>query len=581
MPKTYIEKRLGKTFEEATKEELLSLIDDLKDKKKYGLVWEEQVEEVEEFLKQHYPVLKEVKEREIKTDDEKPTNLLIEGDNLHALNTLLYTHREKVDVIYIDPPYNTGNKDFVYNDRYVDAEDSWRHSKWLSFMEKRLRLARELLRNDGVIYISIDDYEFAQLKLLCDQIFGEEKMAGIIHRRKNRKPHNAGKTMSISYEFILVYYKEEIFKLAQDFSKMLNDEKGNYAIYPVVKSDKKLRTYLFKSGMICEKSNLKKGIVKAGRNENLNIEILDEPIVKNEILMNDIRIKGRFCLTDERGKLSEAMNSGNIFINVNGFPKEKRYRGPNDYKIDNHHWDIEKGKNEDGDQEIKNIFGIKGRNNIFSYPKPIALIEKILSNVRRKDAVVLDFFAGSGTTGHAVLELNKEDGGNRQFILVTNNENNIAEEVTYERLKRVIHGYTTPKGKEVEGLGGNLKYYKTDFISKDNYTMEIKMKLAEKFEELLTIKENCFNLHKEDPLYKIFTSSNKALAIYNRTLEVSSLTTLQNELLECPQHERILYVLSLDDAEELSCELQQLVEAGIQVKPIPKKIKEMYDQALE
>ena len=126
---------------------------------------------------------------------------------------------------------------------------------------------------------------------------------------------------------------------------MIEDEKGSYAIYPVIKADKKERIYCFKEGIKCECINLKKGIVKAGRNSNLNIEILDEPIVKNEILQNDIKIKGRFCLTDENGKLTEAMNNGNIFINSNGFPKEKRYRTEEDYKIDNHHWDLEKGKN--------------------------------------------------------------------------------------------------------------------------------------------------------------------------------------------------------------------------------------------
>lgn len=153
-----------------TRTQLLGL---LNEKKRYGLVWEEKTEDVEEKLRENLPVLKEVEERRILSDDaESPNHILIEGDNLHALTALTYTHEGKVDVIYIDPPYNTGNKDFIYNDSFVDAEDAYRHSKWLSFMSKRLRIAKKLLSDKGVIFISIDDNEQANLKLLCDEVFG-------------------------------------------------------------------------------------------------------------------------------------------------------------------------------------------------------------------------------------------------------------------------------------------------------------------------------------------------------------------------------------------------------------------------
>jgi len=163
---------------EILKIEVSRLKKELKKKKKYGLVWEEKPEEVIDMCKKKLPVLKEVKNKEIITDKNKPMNLLIEGDNYHALSVLNYTHAKKVDVIYIDPPYNTGNKDFIFNDRFVDKEDGYRHSKWLSFMEKRLKLAKNLLKDTGVIFISIDDNEMAQLKLLMDDknkgLFGEE-----------------------------------------------------------------------------------------------------------------------------------------------------------------------------------------------------------------------------------------------------------------------------------------------------------------------------------------------------------------------------------------------------------------------
>jgi adenine-specific DNA-methyltransferase len=166
-----------KKEENLSKEKLLDEIErlkrELKKRKKYGLVWEKKPEDVVEICKKSLPVLKEVKNKAIINDENKPINLLIEGDNYHALSVLNYTHEKKVDIIYIDPRYNTGSKDFIFNDSYVDKEDSYRHSKWLSFMEKRLKLARSLLKATGIIFVSIDDNELSQLKSIMDDIFGE------------------------------------------------------------------------------------------------------------------------------------------------------------------------------------------------------------------------------------------------------------------------------------------------------------------------------------------------------------------------------------------------------------------------
>ena len=153
-------------------------------RKKYGLVWEEHEERVDEELKTKIPVFKEDKKLEIKLDENKPINFLIEGDNLHSLYLLEKTHKEKIDVIYIDPPYNTGNKDFIYDDNFVNSEDGYKHSKWLSFMEKRLIIAKELLKSNGAIFISIDDNEQSQLKLLCDEIFGENNFVATFPYQK-------------------------------------------------------------------------------------------------------------------------------------------------------------------------------------------------------------------------------------------------------------------------------------------------------------------------------------------------------------------------------------------------------------
>ena len=378
--------------------------------------------------------------REESVDFDNTENLYIEGDNLDVLKLLQETYLGKIKMIYIDPPYNTGN-DFVYNDDFAESSEEYLgnsgqydeqgnrlvqntesngrfHTDWLNMIYPRLKVAKDLLSDDGVIFISIDDYEIENLIKVCNEIFGESNMAGIIHRRKNRKPHNAGTTMSLSYEFILVYYKENAFKLVQEFAEMQQDEKGNFAIYPVIKADKKIRTYIIKAGTKCDMHEINAGIYKAGRNENLNVEYLDGTKVVDGKTVSDVRLSARYCLTDENGKFSEAMKEGNIFINANGFPKEKRYRTEEDFKVDNHHWDIESGKNEDADEEIKELFNIKGQNGLFSYPKPVALLKKALSTIKENNYYVLDFFSGSSTTAHAVMQLNAEDGGNRKFIMV-------------------------------------------------------------------------------------------------------------------------------------------------------------------
>ena len=180
-------------LEGLTVDERSSLIGLLREHKKYGLVWEDKPEDVEERLRDELPVLCEVKDKALLSDDaDAPNHILIEGDNLEALTALSYTHEGKIDVIYIDPPYNTGNKDFVYNDSFVDSEDSYRHSKWLSFMSKRLKIAKKLLSDKGVIFISIDDNEQANLRLLCDEIFGLNNYISSLPRitKKSGKDHS-------------------------------------------------------------------------------------------------------------------------------------------------------------------------------------------------------------------------------------------------------------------------------------------------------------------------------------------------------------------------------------------------------
>ena len=423
--------------------------------KKYGLVFECHKEEVEMKLETQTLSLEEVKEREIKLGEpNSPQHLLIEGDNYESLKLLQATHRGLVNIIYIDPPYNTG-KEFIYNDKLVDKEDEYRHSKWLSFMRKRLLLAYDLLSSDGVIFISIDDNELYQLKLLCDEIFGEKNFIANIIVKSNPRGEQSNKYIAGVHDYLLVYRKSGLLSLT-GFKESADDIKKKYKNRDVL-------------GLFEERELRKRGA--DSRREDS--PTLYYPIYINE-QTNQIRVEpSESCIeiypklsdgSDGRWRWSKETLSKKIDIvyvrkKKNGLYNvyEKNYFKEDFNKKPTTIWDFDYVNTEKGSRLLKEILEKK----MFDYPKPMEFIKNLILLHPNTNAFVLDFFAGSGTTGHAVLELNKEDGGNRKFILCTNNENNICEEVTYERLKRVINGYTTPKGKEIKGLPANLKYLKT------------------------------------------------------------------------------------------------------------------------
>ncbi|QHC83879.1 hypothetical protein AS589_03265 [Empedobacter brevis] len=445
------------------------LIELVNTKKKYGLVWEDKPEDVEEQLRSMLPVFKEVTERAIVAENpEAPNHILIEGDNLHALTALSYTHEGKVDVIYIDPPYNTKNKDFKYNDTFVDKEDSFRHSKWLSFMDKRLRLAKKLLSEKGVIFISIDDNENAQLKLLCDDVFGENNFIRDIIWQSRKSVSNDA-FISLNHNYTLFYSKnfdnlnKENFKLpinTSKFENLDNDPRGAWSADP---------------------------FDAPGIRPNLTY-----PIINPNNGKEYLPAKGR-CWRVAEVDYIKFLNDNRIVFGKNGLskPQLKRFlneaegKGATATSLWN---DIETTTN--GTQQLESILGDK----LFTNPKPLGLLLNILklTTTKNKNSIILDFFAGSGTTLHATMTLNAEDGGNRQCILVTNNENNIAEEVTYERNKRVIQGHTNAKGEHVEGLSNNtLRYYQADFVPSERTEINRRL-LTARSTELLCIKENCF-----------------------------------------------------------------------------------------
>lgn len=506
-------------IEGLSNEEKSALIELLKTHKKYGLVWEDKPEAVEERLRDELPVLTEVKERAIISEDpDAPNHILIEGDNLEALTALTYTHAGKIDVIYIDPPYNTGNKDFVYNDTFVDSEDSFRHSKWLSFMSKRLRIAKRLMSDKGVLFISIDDNEQAQLKLLCDEIFGADNYISSIPWHSRQSLQN-DTDLSINHEYILAVAKnrrKSNRRLKKANASIWYNEDG-FVFYPISVDGEKYSN----------PDNDPRGPWKADPMDAPHIRPnLTYPITNPITGVQHLPPRGRHWRISQE-KFASALADNRILFGKNGTsrPQMKVFLNEQvEYGSIAHSWfEAEKyGTATHGSKELQGIFG---GDKVFTSPKPTSLISNILSLVSIPDRpiTVLDFFAGSGTTLHATIKQNAEDGGHRRCILVTNNENNICEDVTYERNKRVIEGYTKPNGEEVDGLTHNtLRYYKTDFVGRERSSQNMRQ-LVYAATDLLCIKEDLYNEVKQFGSLKLKSSvtryfegkDKRMLVIYN------------------------------------------------------------------
>lgn len=504
------------SIEGLTDEERTALTELLREHKKYGLVWEDKPEDVEERLRDNLPILHEVPDKAILSDSpDAPNHILIEGDNLEALTALTYTHSGRIDVIYIDPPYNTGNKDFIYNDRYIDKDDAYRHSTWLSFMEKRLKIAKQLLSDRGVIFISIDDNEQAQLKLLCDEVFGENNFIAQCVRKRRDSQANLSRNISPIHEYVFIYSmcKGDVLNKIpatineKEYKNPDHDCRGSYTTMPCTNKGGTVYSVTTPNGnVITEEWRFKK-------------ETYEELVKDNRIVFP----KGG------KGKPRYKL-----------FLKDKKAEG-----VLANTWLENISSNQQGTIELKKVMGEVSFNN----PKPMGLISFCAQLAGNKFSIILDFFAGSGTTLHATMQLNK-DGGHRQCILVTNNENNICEEVTYVRNKRVIEGYTTPKGERVEGLtANNLRYYKTELLPREQ-TVRNKHWLMDAATDLLCIKNNLYSETDEfggKPLNKkaarCFAEGKRMmLVIYNEITVDAFAETIRDMNVE----ERIMiYVFSL------------------------------------
>lgn len=429
--------------------------------KKYGLIFEEHREEIDEVLDTHTPVLTE--DGSLFIDNSGQMNFLIEGDNLASLKLLEKTHKGKIDVIYIDPPYNTGNKDFIYGDAYVMSEDSFRHSKYASFITKRLAIMRKLLSNEGYICISIDDNEQPNMRMLCDQIFGEDNFIACMARRTK----SSGKTtnhVSANHDYIIIYAKDNVsvgivglphidegFKYEDEFV----DVRGKYKLNQTLDYDSlsysasldypiEIDGEVFYPGQDYEKYLDRKN----GNHQRADwawrwSKELFEFGYKNGFIVVKRKSDGTariYTKTYLNASIQRTKN-GNYEIVIN---ERKKPLSTLDF-LDAEY------SNDNAKKDLNRVFNQFA----FDYPKPVSLLLRLLQICHTKQAIVLDCFAGSGTTGHAVMKLNAEDGGNRRFILCTNNENNICRDVTYERIERVI---------DKEGYAASLKYYKVDYV---------------------------------------------------------------------------------------------------------------------
>ncbi len=576
MSQNYSEKELLARIADLEKQ-----IKSLKDRKKFGLVWEDKPDEVVLQLESNVPILKEVKNRKLVSDNLLPINILIEGDNYHSLSVLNYTHSESIDVIYIDPPYNTGSTDWRYNNDYVDKEDSFRHSKWLSFMDKRLRMARNLLKETGIICVTIDDYEIPRLLMLMEEIFNEFNHLGTIPIRNNPAGRSTTKGVSITHEYAIFFGKTEKSRVGrlERNQKQIDrykeeDDKGKFEwvnfrkpgsmrsespkmFYPIFISENEVRLPKIKWDDKNEEWSIKE---KPRKGEDVIYPVDDDG--------KERRWRwGIERFTNEKAELTSKFVKNQFHVYVKG-------RINDEGVLPMTWWDKkEYSSTAYGTNLLKDIFS---ELQVFSYPKSLyAVMDSIAVMSEDKNVTVLDFFAGSGTTGHAVLELNKQDGGNRKFILCTNNENKIAEEVTYERLKKVIRGYKNKKGEKVEGLGGNLSYYKTDLVDIEKLQRisdESKIKITYQAGEMIAIRENTLNESDKNDWWQIFESDNKKTAIYFKE-DKSKLPELV-KLLEKEDKPTVLYIFGWGKNEYKN----EYSTKNIKVEDIPEPIIEVYKE---
>ena len=464
-------------------------------------------------------------------------------------------------MIYIDPPYNTGNKDFIYNDRFVDKEDDFRHSKWLSFMEKRLKLAKDLLNLNGVIFISIDDNEYAPLRMLCDELFNKDNFVATFKWNRTAKAPSLSDSVRIKYEYVLCYRKEKPLIL---FGKNSYNTQA-----PLLNISNRQVEIVFPPKSI----KIPNGFTPGKYSEKYKVELIDRITVEDEFNKSQFRIKA--CFKWSQNKINAYIKSGKYFLVKKDLSTiyyfletEGSFIPPSDLISDE---ECGVKRNTDAKEETKNL-GIN-----FDYAKPVSLIKYLIKSAtyNKKEALILDFMAGSGTTGQATMELNAEDKGTRNFILCTNNgdeksEHKIASDVCYPRIKKVINGYKNQRGEKVEGLGGNLRYFKTAFVPKDEVSDNTRRSLVARCTDMIRVRENAFTKKQDNKRYKIYTNEKIATGIL---FDLDAIEEFKKKLsaLQLPAQ---IYVFSLT-SDTFADDFADLL-VWHTLCPIPESILEVY-----
>ena len=555
---------MADNYDDYSREQLLRLIRERDRAPRFGLVWER--DEIDHDLSVNNDFVALDWDTELSCGDGPQQNLIIEGDNFDALRTLRMTHAGRVKCIYIDPPYNTGNRDFIYNDRFIDKDDNYRHSKWLEFMYRRLELAKELLTEDGVIFVSIDDNEVFHLGLLMEQVFGEKNcLAKLIWQTDGNFDNQA--RFKVCHEYVLVYAATEsqvgappvIDPNAEETGKLFREEIQN----TIVKNGPKnpISEIRLPAGF---PADFDSGTIAARTDKWPHL--LSDAIIKDGKLLTALTVKSgwankklceRFIATgftpvwDTKNQLTtfKLMGTGAI--------ENVKVRSENQSHV------ISVIKNVGSVQSSGADLLAQGID--FTYPKPVGLLKYLISMIEDKNALVLDFFAGSGTTAQAVLNLNKEDGGNRRFILVSSTEatndapdKNLCRDVCAERVRRVITGYDNKKGEAVAGLGGGFAYLRCRRIPAATVFRSIQH--AQIWTALQLIHEVALSPY-QSALPMQTAQGQRGLVIYLPKISDTVLDALQTAIANVPQ--AVVY------SWQPALLAQRLTDARLAFEPIP------------
>lgn len=500
-------------------------------------------------------------------EDNGSGNMIIHGDNLEALKSLLPQYEGRIKCIYIDPPYNTGNENWVYNDNVNDpkikkwlgkvvgqeGEDLSRHDKWLCMMYPRLKLLQRLLSNDGAIFISIDDNEQANLKLICNEIFGKNNYQGCIVRSTGQTTGQDSSGLGSSFDYIYVYSKKPVYQFGglpltvHDLKRFKDkDEKGYYAYDQLRKTgsqDRREDRPNMYYPVEAPDGTLVYPIAPAGYEGRWRMEESTYRKVENDGLV-------LWKKTKRDGQM--------IWWPYIKYYAEGRTKRPSPL------WTEIEG-NKKASRDVRAIFG---RNDVFDYPKPIEMIERIISiaNIKEND-IVLDSFAGTGTTAHAVLNMNKADGGNRKFIMIEMMD--YADSITAERVKRVINGYGEGK-KAVEGTGGDFSFYELGepIFNGDMLNEEIGEDEIRKYVYFTEAKQTLAPRKADEPYY-LGTHIDNAYYFY---YEKEQITTLNNEFLNTIKTKAGAYVIYADLCTLSNNEFEKY---RITFKKIPRDISKL------